>query len=116
MQDRLLDAHLAGTVGEGVFQTKSNTLKSEDAKADEALTLLGVVDPGRAESALALFDWTQNAAEIWSGSDNAVRREIFDVVCLNRTLNDTTPDATKRKPFDLLAEGLISKNSRADRI
>jgi site-specific DNA recombinase len=66
--------------------------------------------------ALAIFDWTRIAAEIWRGSNSSVRREILDVVCLNRTLSDVNLDATKRKPFDFLGEGLISEKSRGERI
>ena len=63
---------------------------------------------------VSLFDWTQNAAEIWRGSNNRVRREILDLVCLNRTLGDLNLYATKRKPFDVFAEGPKIKNSRGD--
>lgn len=73
------------------------------------------MDPARTETALAIFDWTQNAAEIWRGSNSSVRREILDVVCLNRTLSDVNLDATKRKPFDVFAKGLEIDNSRGDK-
>ena len=105
---------MAGTVEEIVYKAKSNELKAEAAKADEALAQTGDMDPSCAETALALFDWTQNAAEIWRGSNNRVRREILDSVCLNRTLTDLNLDATKRKPFDVFAKGLEIKNSRGD--
>ena len=95
---------------------KSNELKSENARNEEALAKLGDVDPARGETALALFDWTQNAAEIWRGSNNRVRREILDAVCLNRTLTDLNLVAIKRKPFDVFAKGLEIKNSRGDKI
>src|SRR3990172_7859248 len=98
MQDRLLNAYLAGTVEEGVFGHKSNELKAEAARADEALAQLGDVAPARGETALALFDWSQRGADIWRGSNNAVRREILDCVCLNRTLGDLNLVTTKRKP------------------
>ena len=75
---------------------------------------LGDVDPARGQTAVALFDWTQRAAETWRGSNNAVRREILDAVCLNRTLTDLKLDATKRKPFDVFAERPNLKNSRGD--
>ena len=114
MQNRLLNAYLVGTVEEVVYKAKSNELKAEAAKADEALAQLGDVDPASADTALELFNWTQNAAEIWRGSNNAVRREILDAVCLNRTLTDVNLDATKRKPFDVFAKGLEIKNSRGD--
>jgi hypothetical protein len=116
MQDRLLNAYLAGTVDEVVYTAKAAELKAEAAKADEALAQLGDVDPGRAETAVALFDWTQNAAETWLGSNNSIRREILDLVCLNRTLTDVSLVTTKRKPFDVFAEGLVLENSRGERI
>ena len=116
MQDRLLNAYLAGTVEEVIYKAKSNELKAEAARADEALAQLGDVDPTRGETAVALFDWTQNAAEIWRGSNNAARREILNAVCLNRTLGDVTLVTEKRKPFDVLAERPEIENSRGDKI
>ena len=73
---------------------------------------LGEVDQARGETALALFNWTQQAAETWRGSNNAIRREILDSVCLNRALSDVNLVTTKRKPFDVLAAGLVSEKSR----
>jgi site-specific DNA recombinase len=114
MQDRLLNAYLAGTVEEAVFKVKSNELKTEMAKAEEALAQLGDTAPVRGETALALFDWTQRAADVWRGSNTAIRREILDCVCLNRILDDASLCLAKRKPFDVLAKGLELKNSRSD--
>ena len=114
MQDRLLNAYLAGTVEEGVFKAKSTELKAEAAKADEALAQLGDVAQARGETALALFDWTQRAADAWRGSNTAVRREILDCVCLNRALGNVSLCLAKRKPFGILAEGPQIKNSRGD--
>jgi hypothetical protein len=54
--------------------------------------------------ALSLYHWSQNAARIWEGSNTAVRREILDSICLNRTLSDVKLVTTKRKPFDVFAE------------
>ncbi len=116
MQDRLLNAYLAGSVEEVVYRSKSNELKAEATKTDETLAQLGNADPARGETALAIFDWTQKAAEQWRGSNNSVRREILDLICLNRTLGDLNLYAAKRKPFDAFAEGLKIEHSRGDRI
>jgi hypothetical protein len=112
MQDRLLNAYLAGTVEEVVYKAKSNELKAESARTDESLAQLGDVDPARGKTAVALFDWSQRAADVWRGSNNAIRREILDAVYLNRRLDHLKLAATKRKPFDVLAKGLDLKNSR----
>jgi hypothetical protein len=42
-------------------------------------------------------------------------RRILEIVFLNCTLEDLTLFPTIRKPFDVLAEGLVSKNSRGDK-
>lgn len=114
MQDRLLNAFLVGSVDETTFQAKSTELKSETIIVEEAIEGLGEADPGRGDLALAIFDWCQNAAELWRRSNSAQRREILDSVSLNRTLSDVTLVTTKRKPFDVLAKGLKSENSRGD--
>jgi site-specific DNA recombinase len=116
MQDRLLNAYLAGTVDEDAYKAKSNELRAEGASVDEVLATLGEVDARRGRLAVTLFDWTQNVAEAWRGSNNTVRREILESVCLNRTLNDATLVLEKRKPFDVFAERPDLKNSRDDRI
>ncbi|WP_425618108.1 recombinase family protein [Anatilimnocola sp. NA78] len=116
MQDRLLNAYLAGTIEEETYKAKSNELKSEAARTEESLCALGDVDPARGEIALSIFDFTQKAADRWQRSNNAVRREILDLVCLNRSLNDVNLVTTKRKPFDVFVEGLNLGKSRGDRI
>lgn len=69
-----------------------------------------------AQCARRVFDFNQNAAETWRGSNMHQKREILDLVCLNRTLSDVSLDTTMRKPFDGLAERLKNENSRSDRI
>jgi site-specific DNA recombinase len=114
MQDRLLNAYLGGTIDEATFRTKSAELKSEAAKADEVLDKVGNGHAARGDSAVAVFDWAQHAAETWRGSNIALKREILDSVCLNRILSDVSLVTIKRKPFDVFAEGLNSTDSRGD--
>ncbi len=115
MQNRLLNAYLGGMVDEAAYVAKSNELKGELARLDENATQtnVGVVD---ADLAVRLFDWTQNVAQIWRGSNTAARREILDSICLNRTLGDLNLVTEKRKPFDVFAERPKIENSRGDRI
>ena len=87
---------------------------SDPYGTDETLAKLGDTDPARGKLAVTLFDWTQSAADVWRGSNNAVRREILDAVCLNHCLNDVTLVLQKRKPFDAFAERPFLKNSRDD--
>ena len=116
MQDRLLNAFLVGTIDEETLGAKQTELRDEAAQVDESLARLGDLGPADVLAALAVFDFSQNAAEIWRGSKMPVRREILESVSLNRTLSDLTLVATKRKPFDILAERPLLKKSRDDRI
>jgi hypothetical protein len=114
MHDRLLNAYLTSTVDEEVFRLKTEQLRAESKLAEEALGRMGAPNPARANAALAVSDFSQKAADIGRGSNSAVRREIFDAVCVNRLLDDVTLVTTKRKPFDLLAERPFSNKSRGD--
>ncbi len=116
MQDRLLNAYLAGTVDEVVYKAKSSELKIETSGAEESQAKVAASGPDTGPRALSLYDWSQNAARIWQGSNTAVRREILDSVCLNRTLSDVKLVTTKRKPFDVFVERPQNGFSRGDRI
>lgn len=116
MQDRLLNAYLADAVEEGQYRAKSEELRAELAGVKEARERLGRVDPGAIETAFTVFNWCQSAGENWRRSNSAIRRRILDSVSLNRTLSDVSLCLAKRKPFDLLAEGLDPSKSRGDRI
>jgi site-specific DNA recombinase len=116
MQDRLLNAYLAGTIDEALHKSKSEELRQDMARLDEAMEGQA---PGEADTndiALRLFDWCQNAAENWLGSTSTARREILDAVSLNRRLGADSLEISKRKPFDVLAEGSVLERSRGDRI
>ncbi len=115
MQDRLLNAYLAGTVDEATYQTKSNELKGEAAPVEEAIGGLGDLSPARRELAVAVFDWSQRATDFWQRSTDAAQRRILNAVYLNRTLSDVTLVTTKRKPFDAIAERLTLVKSRGDK-
>ena len=115
MQNRLLNAYLAGTVEETIYKAKSNELKSDAARTDEALAQLGPVSTSHRDLALNVFDWTQRAPYAWHGSNNQDRRLILDSVYLNRSLSDVNLVTTERKPFDHLAKRLENEISRGDR-
>lgn len=114
MQQRLLDAYLAGAVDKNTFTAKTALHKEEldrieaDIQTSRAAPLTGL------EQAVEAFDLAQTAAERWRVSTKEERRAILEAVLLNRTLNATSLVTTKRKPFDVLAEGPILKQSRGD--
>jgi site-specific DNA recombinase len=66
--------------------------------------------------AAKVFELSQTLSETWLTADYATKRRILEIAFLNCRLDDATLVSTIRKPFDALAEGLISRNSRGDRI
>jgi len=64
--------------------------------------------------ALKAFELSQSLTEKWLTADCAAKRQILEILCLNFRLDDVTLCPTMRKPFDVLAEGLISRESRGD--
>jgi len=115
MQDRLLNGYLAGTIDEEVFQTKSADLKSQVETVGHQLDEADQFDPAFGQAALAVFDFSQNLVPLWRGSNLARKREILEVVSLNRMLSDVSLVLTKRKPFDFLIERPFLKKSRGDK-
>jgi len=113
MQDRLLTAFLNGTIDEPTFAAKSEDLKREAEQVERNLEQADRMDPSRGQAALAVFDWCQNAAQTWLGSNKEVRREILDLVCLNRRVSSASLCLEMRRPFRELAERPFSKESRS---
>ncbi len=76
-------------------------------------------DSGRNETidiAVKAFELSQSLREKWFEADYAAKRRILEIVCLNCSLVDANLCVAMRKPFDLLAKGLVSKDSRDDEI
>ena len=80
---------------------------------------IDVADRGRHETidiAVKAFELSQSLREKWLAADYAAKRRILEIICLNWILDGVSLFPTMRKPFDLLAKGLISKDSRDDGI
>lgn len=115
MQERLVNAYLAGTIDESTLAAKQIHLRDEAATVAATLATCGEVDAQDVRTALGVFQFAQNAAQIWRGSKMDQKREILDAVSLNRMLGDVTLVVEKRKPFDELAKRLSIQSSRDDR-
>ena len=70
----------------------------------------------KADVAVKAFYLSQTLREKWVTADTRAKRQILEILCLNFSLDDVTLVPEWRKPFDVLAEGLDSENSRGDRI
>ncbi len=112
MQDRLLNTHISGAISEEIFTKKNVEIKMELDRVREEMSKEAKLNADYKDMAVAIFDLTQRAAETWKGSNNAFRRELLDVLCLNRSLDSTSLCLDWRKPFD----GLVERPDSADSI
>jgi len=115
-QDRLLNLRLDGEIEQEAYARKSTELRDRLASIKLQLDALDRSHDEMAELASKVFELSQTLREKWLTADYAAKRRILEIVCLNCTLDGATLCPTIRKPFDVLAEGLISKNSRDNRI
>ena len=100
MQDRLLNGYLAGSIDEATFQAKSLDLKSQLEEVERQLDQSANYDPAYGDSAMAVFEFSQNLLPRWRGSKLChEKRELLEIVSLNRHVSDVSLCLIKRKPF-----------------
>ena len=115
-QDRLLNMRLAEEIDESTFAAKQTELRDRLSNLKLQLDVLDRSHDEYADLASRIFELSQSLTDKWLTADVIEKRQILEIVFLNCVLDDVTLVPTIRKPFDVLAEGLVSKNSRDDRI
>jgi DNA invertase Pin-like site-specific DNA recombinase len=113
-QDRLLNMRIGGEIDQDVFGRKHTELRDRLASIKLQLDVLDRSHDETAELASKVFELSQTLRQQWLTADYAAKRRILEIVFLNCRLDDVTLVPTIRKPFDVVAEGLVSKDSRGD--
>jgi len=115
-QDRLLNLRLAEDIDQETFARKHTEMRDRLASIKLQLDVLDRSHDETAELAAKVFELSQTLRQQWLTADYTAKRRILEIVFLNCRLEDVTLVPTMRKPFDVLAEGLISEKSRGDKI
>ena len=115
-QDRLLNMRLSEDIDQELFAKKHTELRDRLASIKLQLDVLDRSHDETAELAAKVFELSQTLKEQWLTANYATKRRLLEIVCLNSTLDGVTLVPEMRKPFDVLAEGLLSENSRDDKI
>jgi len=110
-QDRLLDMRLRDELDQDTFATKQTDLRDRLASIKLQRDAVDRSHDETADLASRVFELSQVLTEKWLTADCFEKRRILEIVFLNCTLDDVTLVPTIRKPFDVFAEGLISKES-----
>ena len=111
-RDRLLDVFLSGAIEKEVYESKAAEIRRDLDGVTRQLNEEFTVNADFVDMAERVFNLAQKAADTWLGSNCAVRRELLDVLSLNRELTDTNLVITWSKPFDALAEQPKLQNGR----
>ncbi|MBL9084252.1 MAG: recombinase family protein [Planctomycetales bacterium] len=115
-QDRLLNLRIDDQIDEETFARKQTELRDRLASIKLQLDVLDRSHDETADLAAKVFELSQTLRGQWLTADYATKRRILEIVFLNCRLDDVTLVPQIRKPFDVLAEGLVSNESRGDRI
>ena len=113
--DQLLNLRLLEEINADTFAAKSTELRDRAAGLKLQAEVLDRGHDENADIAVKAFELSQSLMSKWLTADYAAKRQILEIVGLNWLLDGVTLVPTMRKPFDVLAEGLISKESRGDR-
>ena len=113
-QDRLLNLRLADDIDQETFARKSTEIRDRLASIKLQIDALDRSHDETAELASKVFELSQTLRQQWLTADYDAKRRILEIVCLNCTLDGVTLVPQIRKPFDVLAEGLVSEKSRGD--
>ena len=115
-QDRLINMRLDEEIDHDLFAKKQTELRDRLASIKLQIDVLDRSKDETAELAVKVFELSQVLKEKWLTADYATKRRLLEIVCLNSVLDGVTLVPQIRKPFDMLAEGLLVSPSRGDRI
>ena len=110
-QDRLLNLRIDGQIDDDTFAQKNTELRDRLASIMLQLEALNRSRDENAELASRVFELSQTLSQKWVTAEHAEKRQILEIVWLNCRLDDVTLVPTIRKPFDVLAEGLLVPDS-----
>ncbi len=113
-QDRLLNMRLSEDIDQDTFAKKHTELRDRLASIKLQLDAVDRSHDETAELVTRVFELSQTLRQQWLTADYAAKRRLLEIVFLNCRLDGVTLVPEMRKPFDVLAEGLLSKNSRGD--
>lgn len=114
--NQLVNMRLNEEINSDTYAAKATELRDREAMLKLQLDACDLGRHETAEIAVKAFELSQNLRGQWVTADYSTKRRYLEIVFLNFVLDDVTLVPTTRKPFDVLAEGLLVSSSRDDRI
>ena len=112
--DRLLNMRLLGEIEADTFASKSTELRDRESRLALEIEASGRQRSEHADLAVKAFELSQALAEKWLAAGIDEKRQLLEIICLNLQMDGENLVPDIRKPFDILAEGFTSMNTRGD--
>lgn len=113
-QDRLLNLRLLDEIDQHTYAGKNTELRDRIAQLSLRVEAHDRNRTELAELAEKVFELSQTIEQQWVSADVPEKRRLLQIVCLNFSLVGASLVPVIRKPFDVLAEGLLVSSSRGD--
>ena len=97
--DRLVNLHLVGEIDVVSFREKNRELKERERHLVRLIDAQSQERGDGGELAVKVFELSQRLRERWDTGDTAAKRQILDILCLNRRLDGVSLALGMRKPF-----------------
>ena len=107
MRDELLNGRLAGEIEQDVYAAKGTELRDEEARLKELIDTIDERSSDEGDLIAETFGLSQRLREQWLAADQPAKRRILNILSSDWTLEGGILTPVLRKPFDVLARGLV---------
>ncbi|NNM86442.1 MAG: hypothetical protein HKL96_11885 [Phycisphaerales bacterium] len=115
-RDRLLNLRIMEEINPDTYAAKDTELRDRLANLELCLQAQGRGRDEHGDLAIKVFELSQAPADKWLTAESREKRQLLEIICLNLKLEGENVVFAMRKPFDVLASGLIPPDNRGDRI
>ncbi len=118
-KDELVRLRLSEDIEHATFTRNHEALHVQECELRATLDLESARQTENGAQAVQVFELAQDLTARWVAAEVATKRLLLDILCLNLVLEDQTLVPTLRRPFDLLAAGILlpkEEDGRGERI
>ena len=103
--EKMYDDKLDGSITDHQYQERLTRFRIEQKSVQEKLKNLHTADEDYYTTVNFILNLCRRIPQLFESSKPEIKRRLINLVLLNPTLNDTTVNATIRKPFSFWAKG-----------
>ena len=118
-KDELVRLRLSEDIEHATFTRNHEALHVQECELRATLDLESARQTENGAQAVQVFELAQDLTARWVAAEVPTKRLLLDILCLNLVLEDQTLVPTLRRPFDLLAAGILlpkEEDGRGERI